>query len=155
LGDYDKAIEAALKSLKLQKGLGDEARLLAIYSELAVFYRDNEDFDQALKYAVLAKDMYASQRNSDRTSQAFLQLGTVYLFKGQLDSASYYIQKEYDLEKAENDVGGYVYNMMGYLETLKKNYPDALKYYRASLESGAGLNNFFDVLNTYTYLSQL
>jgi signal transduction histidine kinase len=158
-GYYDKALDAGLKSLRLQKGSGDTLRLLAIYGELIVFYRDVDDFDQAFRYGFITKNLCESVYGPDskKPGLEIFQLGTVYLFKGnRLDSASYYIYREYGFEKAEGDVGAYVYNMLGLLETAKKNYPKALEFYRAALKAAAdNMGNKFDIVNSYTYISQL
>ena len=45
LGNYDKAIEAALKSVSFYKELKDYAMIAAKYNQLAIFYRDADDVE--------------------------------------------------------------------------------------------------------------
>ncbi len=84
-----------------------------------------------------------------------LQIGSVYLLHHQLDSASYFITKAYEYEKSIHRESGYVYNLMGYLEAGKKNYGAALGYYHSAIATGLRQNNFFDIVNSYTFLAQM
>ncbi len=56
-GDYDKAIDACFKSLNLYKDLRDYVKMADVYGALTVFYRDADDFGQALKYGMLSQDV--------------------------------------------------------------------------------------------------
>ena len=156
-GDYDKAVDASLKSLNLYKDLEDYVKMADIYGQLTVFYRDAEDFGQAFKYAMLSKNLYDSLMVTHQMNHSLpiLQLGAVYLLHHQLDSASYFISQAYENEKAHNRESGYVYNLMGYVAAGKKNYSDALSYYRSALTTALRQNNIFDIVNTYTFLAQL
>ncbi|HSZ34001.1 MAG TPA: ATP-binding protein [Puia sp.] len=156
-GDYDKAVDASLKSLNLYKDLKDYVKMADVYGELTVFYRDAEDFTQAFKYAMLSKELYDSLivTHVMNNTLPVLQLGSVYLFHHQLDSASYYISRAYENEKEHGRESGYVYNLMGYVEAGKKNYPAALGYYRSAIATGLTQNNVFDIVNTYTFLAQM
>src|SRR5688572_17669287 len=56
-GNYDKAAEMALKSLNLYKSLQAHEMIVHLYNLLAVFYRDGGDYQQALRYCILAKNV--------------------------------------------------------------------------------------------------
>ena len=156
-GDYDKAVDASLKSLNLYKDLKDYVKMADVYGELTVFYRDAEDFTQAFKYAMLSKKLYDSLIVTHEMNNILpvLQLGSVYLFSHQLDSASYYISRAYENEKAHGRESGYVYNLMGSVEAGKGYHPAALSYYRSAIATGLEQNNIFDIVNTYTFLAQM
>ena len=156
-GDYDKAIDAAFKSLNLYKDLKDYLKISDVYGALTVFYRDAEDFAQALKYGFLSKNVYDSLIDTNHINRMLpeLQIGSVYLLHGQLDSASYFINRAAEYEKSIRRESGYVYNLMGYVEAGKKNYAAALDYYRSALLTAHRQNNIFDIVNTYTFLAQL
>ena len=157
-GEYDKAVEAGLKSLNLYKDLKDDSWITFLYAELEVFYRDAGDYEQALKYGRLAMNLYDSLPGTHELNENLpvLQLGTVYLFRNQLDSASFYITKAYEIEGGDalSDHGGYVLNMMGYLEAKKKRYDRALTYYQYALANATKYKNNFDVANSYGFLAQ-
>jgi len=57
-GNYDKAIDAAFKSLNLYKDLKNYEKMTGVCTQLAVFYRDADDYMQALKYGMLSKNLY-------------------------------------------------------------------------------------------------
>jgi two-component system, NtrC family, sensor kinase len=156
-GDYDKAVEASLKSLNLYKGLKDYPWMTFLYAELEVFYRDAGDFEQALKYGRLAKNLYDSLPGTHELngSLPIVQIGSVYLFTKQLDSASFYITKAYENEKVNKRNFGYIYNLLGNLEARRKHYPQALGYYHSAISTATVQKNNFDIVNTYTFLAQL
>ncbi|MGN6400796.1 MAG: ATP-binding protein [Flavisolibacter sp.] len=147
--NYDKAIEMALKSLNLYKTLEDIKMIASIYNELIVFYRDAGDYRTALNYGFLSKnlldslDFYASS----------VQIGSVYLLLNQVDSASFYFQKLYELEKKEgrNALGGYPLTLLGNVEAKKKNYAEALNYYRLGINNG----NYLDIVFLYNAIADL
>ena len=65
-GNYDKAIEAAFKSLNLYKELKNNERMVSSYIQLADFYRDAGDFEEALKYGMLSKNLFESPAVSQK-----------------------------------------------------------------------------------------
>ena len=73
-GSYDKAIEAALKSLNLYKDLKMYEKIVSAYEALAVFYRDAGDYGEALKYGILSKNLL----EESFASRAFVLIRTVY-----------------------------------------------------------------------------
>jgi signal transduction histidine kinase len=159
-GDYDKAIEMGLKALNMFKALNDYLKVAEVCGQLTVYYRDAGDFGPALKYAKLAKGFYDSLVNLHQINELTgnimqVQLGAVYLFKNQLDSATYYLNRAYEIEKAHRRESGYVYNLMGYVEAVKRNFPAALEFYRSAIVTATAQNNVFDIGNTYTFLAQL
>src|SRR4051812_10031741 len=56
-GNYDKAAEMALKSLNLYKSLQDYVMTVYLYNQLTVLYRDAGDYQQALRYGYLSKNL--------------------------------------------------------------------------------------------------
>jgi signal transduction histidine kinase len=157
-GNYDKAIDAALKSLKLQKDLKNYEKMASSYSQLAVLYRDAGDFEHALKYGMQSKYLLDSLTvfHEFKVVQPFATIGSIYLFLDNLDSASYYIIKSYEHEKLKpDDVSGYATDMMGILEARKKNYSKALEYYHSVIPNAIINRNYFDVVDTYFSIAQL
>jgi two-component system, NtrC family, sensor kinase len=156
-GNYDKAIEAALKSLNLFKDLENDEQSYNVYGELAVFYRDAGDFGQSLRYGKLVQHSYDSLNKADgiNGSPPYVTLASAYLGAGQIDSASFYINKQFDMEKSYGTVSGYTYDEFGDVETSKKNYKKALSYYDSVLYGiNTGKNNL-DVLFTYFLKARL
>ncbi len=156
-GNYDKAIEAALKSLNLYKDLENYVQIFNVCGELAVLYRDVGDFGQSLRYGKLALHLYDSLitiRNLGLVVP-FVTVASSYLGVNQIDSASFYIAKEYEMEKAGRYGVGYTYDVLGDIEVRKKNYQKALSYYDSVLYGAHIFNNNLDVLFTYFLKAQL
>ena len=93
--------------------------MVSAYDALAVFYREAGDYGEALKYGVLAKNLFetsfASREFTDL--EPFTTIGSIYLFTNRMDSASFYITQSYEREKASyQNPSGYTLNMLGLLE---------------------------------------
>ncbi len=156
-GNYDKAIEAAFKSMNLYKELKNNEKIISSYSQLAVFYRDAGDFEEALKYGILSKNLFESPAVSQKIVgiYPYNTLGSIYLFMNRLDSASFYVSKAYDKEKTENTyVSGYTLNTLGLIEEAKKYYPRALEYFHSVIPHAEKINNYLDIVNSYTFISK-
>ncbi|HEV7424640.1 MAG TPA: histidine kinase dimerization/phospho-acceptor domain-containing protein, partial [Candidatus Paceibacterota bacterium] len=157
-GNYDKAIEAALKSLNLFKDLKDYERMVSAYDALAVFYRDADDFDEALKYGILSKNLFESSFvTRDLVGiEPYTTLGSIFLFTNHIDSASFYMDKSYIRERDTNKyVSGYTLNMLGLIEAIKNHDQQALNYYHAVIPIATEQKNYFDIANTYAFLAAL
>ena len=128
--NYDKAAEMALKSLNLYKGLQDHKMLASLYTQLAVIYRDAGDYQQALSYGTLAKNVFDS---SDLSNEPFLTIGSIYLLANEIDSASFYVNKSYELNKEYPFA--YLLYTLGEVEAKRKHYQQALHYYRAAIHN--------------------
>jgi two-component system, NtrC family, sensor kinase len=157
-GNYDKAIEAALKSSNLFKALENYEQLMNVYNELAVFYRDAGDFAQSLRYGKLVENSYDLLKNTHEIHVIvpYVTIASAYLGIGQIDSASFYINKEFDTQKLSGEfASGYTYDVLGDVETRKKNYQTALSYYDSVLYGKNISKNNLDVLFTYFLKAQL
>jgi two-component system, NtrC family, sensor kinase len=156
-GNYDKAIEAALKSLNLYKNIGNYEMLYYVYCELGILYRDAGDFRLSLKYGEIAMHLYDSLKNVQHIDlPPWVMLASIFIDANQMDSASridsasFYIKKEYDEEKAISEyVGAYTYDVYGDVETRKKNYQKALAFYDSALYGVKTVKNNIDLLYAY------
>jgi len=157
-GNYDKAIEAALRSLNLYKDLKSYKMMAGMYDQLAVFYRDADDYVQALKYGMLSKNLYDSLVPSQDFIgiDPFATLGSIYLITNQIDSALFYARKQYELDTAKNkQASGYVLDILGAIEAKRKNYQKALDYYHSAIAFGFENKNYLDIVFTYSFIAQL
>ena len=154
-GNYDKAIEATLKSLNLRKDLKNDDKMIANYEALAIFYKDAGDYEEALKYARLSKDLFEATIVSRKLPGVFpyTTVGLIFSVKNQLDSASFYLAKAYEREKAEQFLTGYTLDRLGTIETQKKNYQKALDYYYAVFPYAIRVKNYFDIADTYNLIA--
>ena len=83
----------------------------------------------------------------------YTTIGSVFSIKNQIDSASFYLDKAYEWEKADHYLSGYTLDRLGTLETQKKNYQKALDYFHAVLPDAVRLKNYFDIADTYALIA--
>jgi two-component system, NtrC family, sensor kinase len=156
--NYDKAIEAALRGLNLYKDLKDDERLDRSYVQLAVFYRDAGDPVQAIRYGMLSINLFDSLSAVHKTPMInpFQTIASIYVFSNQLDSASLYGAKSYELEKRRgNFISGYTYQILGGVEFKMKHYQRALDYYYSAIHVATTVKNNLDIAFSYSFIASL
>ncbi|MDQ6764008.1 MAG: tetratricopeptide repeat protein, partial [Bacteroidota bacterium] len=151
-GNYDKAIEVALKALDLYKGLQDVKMIAGTYLQLAVLYRDIGDYNQALKYVFLSKKTFDPLILPPGQS---LILSSIYLLTNQIDSASFYIKEASDLAKQYQIESGDLQDVFGDIEVKEKNYKKALSYYWSGIPIAINQVNYLDLVYLYNSIAQL
>src|SRR4029079_13828683 len=125
LGNYDKAIEMALKALNLYQDLQDVENVARAYLLLANIYRDIGDYGMALKYGFLSKNLFESY--DIRPPQSAI-IASIYILTNQIDSASFYIKEATDTLKRHKAESMIVQQYLGSIEIKRKNYKEALNY---------------------------
>ncbi len=151
-GNYDKAIEIALKALDLYKGLQDVKMIAGSYLQLAVLYRDIGDYKQALKYGFLSKKIFDPLILPPGQS---LIISSIYLLTNQIDSASFYIEEASDMLKQYKIETGNLQYLYGDVEVKKKNYKEALSYYWSGIPICINQLNYLDLVYLYNSIAQL
>jgi signal transduction histidine kinase len=156
-GNYDKAIEASLRSLNIYKDLKNYERVAITYMQLAVLYRDAGDYALALKYGMLSKDLFESLEFPRDLTQfhPYTTIGSIFVFMNRIDSASHYLAKAYEREKSQKFIAGYTLNVLGTIELKKKNYRQALDYHHAAIPGAIRTKNYFDIANAYMSLANV
>ena len=89
-GDFDKALELLMKTLKIEESLGVEPHEIATtYNNIGVTYERIGDYDKALEYHKKAISIREKEKESDPIGLAFSlnSIGTVYNFKGAYQDA--------------------------------------------------------------------
>jgi two-component system, NtrC family, sensor kinase len=157
-GNYDKAIEAAMKALNLYEDLKYYKGVSDTYDVLAVIYREAEDYGQALKYGLLSKNIYDSLSAVHEFPfiTPYPTIASIYAFTNQIDSALFYISKQYEREYAEDkQVSGYTLDVMGGIQFQMKNYSKALDYFHSIISPATTKKNLLDIAFTYNQIAQL
>jgi signal transduction histidine kinase len=153
-GNYDKAIEAAFTSLNLYKELKKDNKIAESYSQLAVFYRDAGDYNEAMKNGMLGKNLLESLGDPGEFPP-YTTLASILVFTSKIDSAFIYATKAYEIEKAGPFISGYTRDILGMVETKKKNYKLALEYFHAVTPVARSVKNIFDIAYTYSFVAEL
>jgi two-component system, NtrC family, sensor kinase len=142
-GDFINALKVGYKAVAIFESIRDTSQVIDCYIRLLICYRDQGDYRQALVQGYKAKEMRELLPfDSVGFQLIFGNLGSVYEKSGQLDSALYYAQKAYELDKWSSSVMltlGNIYSKMG-------NQERALDYYRisASQQSGWTLMDIYE-----------
>lgn len=135
LGNFNIAIEYSLVNLPRIEQLKDTTELLDIYSSLGNNYSSLQNFKEANRY--LFKAYYISSKlNAPSLSNVMNFIGRSYAKMNMLDSAQYWIEKALALEKQFPQPPFalyYIYNNLGEVLYLKKNYKGALQTYNTAL----------------------
>src|SRR5207342_1085536 len=96
----------------------DDYRMIATCEELALFYSHAGDYEDALKYGRLSKNLFESTIVTRELPGVYpyATIGYIFSLKNQIDSASFYLAKEYEREKAQGLVVGYTLGRLGIIE---------------------------------------
>jgi two-component system NtrC family sensor kinase len=152
-GNYDKAIEIALKALNLSRDLQDVKMIASSYIQLAVLYQDIGDYRQALQYGFLSKNLFESLDVGGPPQSSII--AGIYILTNQIDSASIYIKEASDTLKRHKIESGFQQQCLGDIEVKKKNYTEALNYYWSGVPIAINYMNFLDLVYLYNSIAQL
>jgi signal transduction histidine kinase len=141
VGEYSTAIRLYLSKIKYIDTTKD-LEIRGMYNaELAVAYRDQGDYTEALKYAnknlgVAEEFLQYSPRDSCKFCRGlFLLPASIYLEKHQMDSAQKYIHETFSYPVTNmKAIEASVYALAGRICTELKNYDTALQLYRQSVQ---------------------
>lgn len=142
---YDQVLETCRRGITLIETM--KPTKLALYDKAQFYYNQGTIYKNQGKL-LKAKNSYrhcirlmeiAKGKKHVRTALGILQLGRVYVKERKLDSALYFIKKSLDLHllkySADHSKLAYIYNNMGYIHSLKKNYKQANQSYTKALKS--------------------
>lgn len=135
LHNYPRAIEYFIEELKIHEKRGKPESMANTYLSMALVYNSEEDYDKALSYAFKAAEIAKANDYQDLILYAKLNIGDIYEKSNRLDSATVYTEDAYQLSIVQkNDlITGTSLNNLGNIFLKRKDYGDALKYYRLSL----------------------
>jgi len=132
--DDEKALDLNLKSLQVAEQIGDTLRILTALQNIGAVYSNKPStHGLALPYYLRALPMSESLKNDDAIGTITVNVGEIYLEKGQLDSALIYFQKSLQAFKGSENIP-YSLNDIGKLYQLKADYATAIKYHQQALD---------------------
>lgn len=137
IGDYAKANEVLLESFKSAEILNDPQAWDWSLSFLMTIYRDQGNYNEALKYGLKGKA--AHKYFSERFWNTLI--GGVYQEMNKLDSALFYLQ--------QGDSGGYNFLLLGHTYAKMGNKILALEFFKKAITKLSELNNFKDMADAY------
>jgi tetratricopeptide (TPR) repeat protein len=162
LGNFPKAIEMGLKSLRMAEESGDESEVAFAQGQLADMYRDAGEYELALGYSL--KSLAYFQRANQSFSSALGSFGkilfavtaSIYERAGKYDSGLVYAQKAYDLDVMETGGRfGWLTLQLGKIHAGLKHPDLALAYYRHAIPLVLENNTHKDLLEAYNSIARL
>lgn len=161
-GNFPKAIEIGLRSLRMSEELKDESEVAFTEGSLADTYRDAGEYTLALNYSQRATEYY--QQHDQKFSPALGSLekillavtASIYERSGKFDSALRYAQRAYDLDiKETGGRFGWLTLQLGKIQAGLKHPDLALAYYRYAIPLVIENNTHKDLLEAYNSIARL
>ncbi len=139
--DYLKAIEAYNKSLEICQEIGDSARytMMATMADLSQVYSNQEQFNQAVRYAQNALSLSEQLFGADHSENAprYYNLGFIYYRKGHYDKALQLIQQGIQILQDKNGPElqiGLGYNNLAAVHVARMDLQGALESSEAAAQ---------------------
>ena len=150
VGDYSRALQTALVSLRLYEALKDREGITLVYYLIANIYRDFGDIKKAQLNATKALVMNEPFSFLGQIGAGII--GSIYLIDNKLDSANFFIQKAIKINKAlKGPTWGWLYQLQGDRFRKLKEYDSALYYYHLALP----LVQYKDIVETYNGIATI
>ena len=144
MGNYPKALEYGLQSLKISEQKNDQAFISYAVSEISTVYYFQKDGKNCIAYAFRALNLHKSTTDFSNLAGLYQQISSGYELMKMYDSSLFYIQKSYQMALKSHDEQMIAYgheNLAdGYFELHKDslafmNYKLAFPYFVSHPES--------------------
>jgi len=160
IGDYKVASTHYFKALKFYETLRDTFGILAMSNNLGTVYDRLHEYDKALEYYFVARDLLAKIQSSKMNSFPFAtiynNIANIYQTKSDFKSALQYYEKALFLAKAANNkyMEGIASNNLGklYLNDLKQ-FDKAFEFLNQGLAIRKELLDKGEMAKSYTILA--
>jgi tetratricopeptide (TPR) repeat protein len=137
LGELDKGLELHLQALKISESIRDERLIAASCTGIAFIHRNNQAYDEALRYFILAEE--ASRKSGDPDPQvvSLNEIANVYLYKEDYDRSLEWRLKALELaQRADLPRGvGFVTHDLALTYIYMKEYDKALDLFHYLLDA--------------------
>jgi two-component system, NtrC family, sensor kinase len=155
-GQYPQALKTYLEAIEMAEKYQDWDGVVRVSSSLGVLYSEQKDHKKALEYYYKVKNIAQSLSDSSLQQILLINIGTSYAMLNQLDSAEFYTKQAYQMTLSYNMGNSNVLlRNLGNILYRKKQYPEAMEYYRRSLNFGNNLNNGYLISQIYLEMAYL
>jgi signal transduction histidine kinase len=151
-GNFIGALDFGFKGLSLAENLKDTILIARANSTLMTCYREQDDYEQALKYG-LGAELFSESPKVDTASRAIVLglLGSVYEKINKPDSALYYGLKSYALTKKWSGI----YFILGNIYQDNGMNAQALEYYRKGIPVAEESAIYIDLVEIFNGMSKI
>lgn len=139
-GDYEKAEELLRNSLRIKKNIypSNDIKIANSYNNLGVLNLNRWQFNIALEYFNIAKNIYEENKNKAVIANIYSNIGNVHRLKGDYTQAAEYYSKTIETLKGESTPiaikrRAEVLNRFSLLEIQRKNYNSAVSLINSAL----------------------
>ena len=132
-GNYDEAITADIRGLRIFQRLGNEEGIASAYNNIGVVHWELGHFEKAQKYFADVLDLDASTR---QRATATSNLGLIKSELGKYDEALRLTRSALDMHMEDGDLlaASTALNNIGWIYELEEDYDQALREYQRCLE---------------------
>lgn len=156
-GNYPKALENCLESLKIAESIGDGLEVAKVLGAIANVYNDQGDYRKSIDYSLKSLAGFEVLHNQRGVTIQLANLGDTYETLNMLDSARFYNNHSYALAMQFQDAGltGITLNNLGNIYSKMGQNGMALNYYRSGLPFLKQEGNDEGFCETYLGLAKL
>ena len=157
LGNYAKAMEFQIQSLKLNEKLNNLVGIRKNYGNIGGQYYNQGQYRQALYYQNEAKKIAEELDDKKALSIVLVNIGQVYLKLNLLDSAINFVQQSYNLAKSINyyRMVGSSLHWMGLIHTEEGQFSVALEFFRLSIPYLQKSNNEIKLCGSFLGMARI
>jgi len=130
--DFQKSIDYIQKSIEVDKK--DSIRLSARYNNLAVIYRNTEDYKAALKYNLKSLDINIQLKDSGSIAKSYNNLGLLSENLNSIDKAIDYYLKSAEINERTGELNSSAVRNLGTLYLTEKKLDKSKKWFLKALE---------------------
>ncbi|HNQ68544.1 MAG TPA: tetratricopeptide repeat protein [Bacteroidales bacterium] len=185
ISNYNESLNYLIEALKISRAIGDVEKEYAVLLNIGTTHIEATNYKKGLDYLIKCKEYYeqAPEQNYEYKFAVYTNLGVVYQYFSESDSAQFYYLKALEIckESEQPNVAGVLINLAD-LYVVKDSLDIAEKYYiqagekfmkandmlgywhtkyamaRLSLVRGhysEALNKYLDLIETFTEVSDL
>lgn len=136
LGDFEKAIQYFLKSLKIYQKEGNKKGVAEIYNHIGMCYRDMSNFDKAMEYHKKALKINQEIDNKAGIAHSYNNIGICHYPTNEYKKVLKYIKKAFEINKELGNKEGIssALNNMAICYSSIGEFQKALDAFEKSLE---------------------
>lgn len=153
---YAQGLEYHFQALEIRERLGTLKEKSQSYNNIGIIFQYQENFNKAIEYFERALSINEELKDCDRATN-LNNLAWCYDQADRDSLADAFYREAINVSLACNDEGtlAYTYNGLGILLYEAKKFPEALFYFKNSLELALKQEDFFIQCWDYNYLSSI
>ena len=135
-GNYPKALDYYLKSLKIHEKIGNKKGAAGCYNNIGLIYENQANYSKALEYYLKALKLYEEINYKNGLGSSYGNIGIIYWHQGNLPKSLEYHFKSLKIYQELNNKKGITgcYRNIGNDYADQFNYQKALEYYLEDLK---------------------